>query len=99
MAREVDELQLLSTQTKPIKQFVGKKITTVKEILIPKYVYSYKYLISRSQEEGKSKSVGFFMFLYNGRDEEKARQKSQKEKASLLAEVLLGSFKVMFNGR
>lgn len=39
------------------------------------------------------------MFLYNGRDEEKARQKSQKEKASLLAEVLLGSFKVMFNGR
>lgn len=40
---------------------------------------------------GKSKSVGFFMFLYNRRDEEKARQKkSQKEKASLLAEVLLG---------
>lgn len=56
-------------------------------------------MISRSQEEGKSKSVGFFMFLYNGRDEKKARQKSQKEKASLLAEVLLGSFKVMFNGK
>lgn len=56
-------------------------------------------MISRSQEEGKSKSVGFFMFLYNGRDEKKARQKSQKEKTSLLAEVLLGSFKVMFNGK
>lgn len=56
-------------------------------------------MISRSQEEGKSKSVGFFMFLYNGRDEKKARQKSQKEKTSLLAEVLLGSFKVMVNGR
>lgn len=47
--REVNELQLLATQKKKIKQFgEEKKKTTVEEILIPNYVYNYKYFISRS---------------------------------------------------